>query len=90
MQVECRFCSKIIYAGEELKCSVSRCQEKFHFNCGVKDTVNFTVDSFKCPQHVSSEFSSFGVFQYVVLCKVTEGQLVRASQCEAFPSGFQS
>uniref|UniRef100_A0A0A9CW57 SDG4 n=1 Tax=Arundo donax TaxID=35708 RepID=A0A0A9CW57_ARUDO len=49
--VECRLCSKIIYAGEEIKCSVSRCPEKFHLNCMVKDTTNFTAESFKCPQH---------------------------------------
>ncbi|TVU29294.1 hypothetical protein EJB05_20854 [Eragrostis curvula] len=49
--VECRLCSKIIYAGEEIRCSVSRCRERFHLNCVVKDTVNVTADSFKCPQH---------------------------------------
>ncbi|KAK3154602.1 hypothetical protein QOZ80_2BG0192750 [Eleusine coracana subsp. coracana] len=49
--VECRACYKIIYAGEGIKCSVSRCREDFHLNCIVKDTANFTADSFKCPQH---------------------------------------
>ncbi|XP_062222797.1 histone-lysine N-methyltransferase ASHR3-like isoform X2 [Phragmites australis] len=49
--VECRLCSKIIYAGEDIKCSVSRCREMFHLTCAVKDTSNFTTESFKCPQH---------------------------------------
>ncbi|KAL6899608.1 hypothetical protein ACP4OV_006266 [Aristida adscensionis] len=49
--VECRLCSKIIYAGEEIKCTVSRCPERFHLNCVVKDTANFTTENFKCPQH---------------------------------------
>ncbi|XP_062219607.1 histone-lysine N-methyltransferase ASHR3-like [Phragmites australis] len=49
--VECRLCSKIIYAGEQLKCTVSRCREMFHLTCAVKDTANFIAESFKCPQH---------------------------------------
>ncbi|TKW40246.1 hypothetical protein SEVIR_1G233400v4 [Setaria viridis] len=49
--VECRLCSRIIYAGEEVRCSVSRCQEMFHLNCVVKDTSKFTTESFRCPQH---------------------------------------
>ncbi|CAO2046543.1 unnamed protein product [Urochloa humidicola] len=50
--VECRLCSKVIYAGEKIKCSVGRCTEAFHLNCVVKGTSNFTVESFRCPQHV--------------------------------------
>ncbi|KAJ1279934.1 hypothetical protein BS78_04G193300 [Paspalum vaginatum] len=49
--VECRLCSRIVYAGEELKCSVSRCPEMFHLNCVVKDTSSFNVESFRCPKH---------------------------------------
>uniref|UniRef100_A0A0D9VI72 SET domain-containing protein n=1 Tax=Leersia perrieri TaxID=77586 RepID=A0A0D9VI72_9ORYZ len=49
--VECRLCSKIIYPGEEIKCSVSRCEEMFHLSCAAEDTANFVAESFKCPQH---------------------------------------
>ncbi|KAF8677836.1 hypothetical protein HU200_046427 [Digitaria exilis] len=49
--VECRMCSRIIYAGEKIQCSVSNCREMFHLNCVVKDTSNFTAESFRCPQH---------------------------------------
>ncbi|CAD6250370.1 unnamed protein product [Miscanthus lutarioriparius] len=49
--VECWLCSKIIYAGEEIKCSVKKCPLMFHLNCVVKDTSNFTAESFRCPQH---------------------------------------
>ncbi|KAL6633998.1 hypothetical protein ACP70R_026669 [Stipagrostis hirtigluma subsp. patula] len=49
--IECRLCSKIIYAGEEIKCTVTRCRELFHLNCVVKDTANFTTENFRCPQH---------------------------------------
>ncbi|KAL5213291.1 hypothetical protein ABZP36_024138 [Zizania latifolia] len=48
--VECRICSKIIYPGEEIRCSVSRCGEMFHRACA-EDTANFIAESFKCPQH---------------------------------------
>ncbi|RCV07254.1 hypothetical protein SEVIR_1G233300v4 [Setaria viridis] len=49
--VECCLCSKTIYAGEEIKCSVARCPKVFHLNCVVKGTSNFTAESFRCPQH---------------------------------------
>ncbi|CAL4968297.1 unnamed protein product [Urochloa decumbens] len=49
--VECRICSRMIYAGEEIRCSVSRCSEIFHLNCVVKTTSNFIAESFRCPQH---------------------------------------
>ncbi|KAF0933606.1 hypothetical protein E2562_018848 [Oryza meyeriana var. granulata] len=49
--VECRLCYKIIYPGEEIKCSVSRCGEMFHLTCAAEDTPNFVAESFKCPQH---------------------------------------
>ncbi|CAL5020960.1 unnamed protein product [Urochloa decumbens] len=51
-EVECRLCSKIIYPGEEIKCTVGRCTKVFHLNCVVKGTTNFTAESFRCPQHV--------------------------------------
>ncbi|KAM0870563.1 hypothetical protein ACQ4PT_039935 [Festuca glaucescens] len=49
--VECRVCYKIIHPLEEIKCSVSRCEQSFHLTCVVEDTANFTTESFKCPQH---------------------------------------
>ncbi|KAL6633997.1 hypothetical protein ACP70R_026668 [Stipagrostis hirtigluma subsp. patula] len=49
--VECRLCSKIIYPGEEIKCSVRLCGVMFHLSCAVRDTANFIGNSFKCPQH---------------------------------------
>jgi len=52
-------CSKIIYAGEEIKCSVKKCPLMFHLNCVVKDTSNFTAESFRCPQHVSVGINLF-------------------------------
>ncbi|AQK53524.1 Histone-lysine N-methyltransferase ASHR3 [Zea mays] len=51
MAVECRLCSKIIYVGEEIKCSVKKCPQMFHLKCVAEDTSNFTVESFRCPQH---------------------------------------
>jgi len=52
--VECRLCYKFIHPLEEIKCSVSRCEQVFHLSCVVEDTASFTAESFKCPQHVSS------------------------------------
>ncbi|CAO2046545.1 unnamed protein product [Urochloa humidicola] len=49
--VECRMCSRMIYAGEEIRCSVSRCSERFHLDCVMKATSSFTPESFRCPQH---------------------------------------
>lgn len=60
-QVECRLCSKIIHPGEEIKCSVSRCGELFHLTCAAEDTTNFIAESFKCPQHVSSDLMNWSV-----------------------------
>uniref|UniRef100_A0A453P2J1 RING-type domain-containing protein n=1 Tax=Aegilops tauschii subsp. strangulata TaxID=200361 RepID=A0A453P2J1_AEGTS len=51
--VECRVCYKIIHPLEEIKCSVSRCEQMFHLTCVVEYTANFTAESFRCPQHVS-------------------------------------
>ncbi|VAI58386.1 unnamed protein product [Triticum turgidum subsp. durum] len=49
--VECRVCYKIIHPSEEIKCSVSRCEQMFHLTCVVEYTANFTAESFRCPQH---------------------------------------
>ncbi|KAM3226639.1 hypothetical protein ACQJBY_058968 [Aegilops geniculata] len=49
--VECRVCYKIIHPLEEIKCSVSRCEQMFHLTCVVEYTANFTAESFRCPQH---------------------------------------
>uniref|UniRef100_A0ACD5YCN0 Uncharacterized protein n=1 Tax=Avena sativa TaxID=4498 RepID=A0ACD5YCN0_AVESA len=49
--VECRLCYKLIHPLEEIKCSVSRCEQAFHLSCVVEDTASFTAESFKCPQH---------------------------------------
>ncbi|XP_047046855.1 histone-lysine N-methyltransferase ASHR3-like [Lolium rigidum] len=49
--VECRVCYKVIHPLDEIKCSVSRCEQSFHLTCVVEDTANFTAESFKCPQH---------------------------------------
>jgi hypothetical protein len=52
-QVECRVCYRIIHPLEEIKCSVSRCEQPFHLTCVAEYTANFTAESFRCPQHVS-------------------------------------
>ncbi|CAM0953233.1 unnamed protein product [Alopecurus aequalis] len=49
--VECRVCYRIIHPLEEIKCSVSRCEQSFHLACAMEYTANFTTESFKCPQH---------------------------------------
>lgn len=52
-QVECSVCQRLIFPGDEVKCSVRDCTGVFHLQCAKEKLGLSSPKMFKCPQHVS-------------------------------------
>ncbi|XP_078443181.1 SET domain group 4 [Wolffia australiana] len=49
--VDCRFCSRPIYPGDEIVCTVHGCKEKYHMSCVTQSGTFSKSRSFRCPRH---------------------------------------
>ncbi|KAG9455834.1 hypothetical protein H6P81_000342 [Aristolochia fimbriata] len=78
--VECRLCSKVIYAGEEIPCSVQGCKEAYHKMCALSTSGVSSSKRFTCPMHACFACKKKGYYWRCVKCTIAAHH-----RCEAWP-----
>ncbi|XP_068652375.1 histone-lysine N-methyltransferase ASHR3 isoform X2 [Aristolochia californica] len=78
--VECRLCSKIIYTGEEILCSVRGCEEAFHKTCAMSTPGVSSSKRFTCPVHACFACKKKGYYWRCMRCTISAHR-----RCEAWP-----